>query len=118
MNAIVDRQAIEALAQSRGQSILQAITELQQGASLLNDGEATLRALTALKSQVIEETYKLARALDYVKALHIKYNYTAAQCVEFIRLAHGLSYEQADLVAKRFHSYRIDCAEAYLNPLS
>jgi len=51
----VTREAIEALAAQEGKTVLQTISELQAGAALLNDDEATLDALCAIKWELIEE---------------------------------------------------------------
>jgi hypothetical protein len=55
IGAPITREAIEALATQEGKAVLQTISALQAGAALLNDDEATLDALCAIKRQVMAE---------------------------------------------------------------
>lgn len=52
----VTRDAVETLARRQGLPVLDVLTQLQGAATLLDDGEVTLNALCAIKSEIIDET--------------------------------------------------------------
>jgi hypothetical protein len=54
-SSAITREAVEALAKQEGKTVLQTISALQAGAALLDDGEATLEALCAIKSAILDE---------------------------------------------------------------
>ena len=49
------RDAVETLARRQGQPVLDVLTQLQGAAAQLDDGEVTLNALCAIKSEILEE---------------------------------------------------------------
>ena len=51
----ITREAVEALAQRQGKSVLDLLTALQGAAARLDDGEVTLGALSAIKWQILKE---------------------------------------------------------------
>ena len=52
------REAIQALADDRNETMIETISSLQAGAAKLDDGEATLELLCELKSEILEEESK------------------------------------------------------------
>jgi hypothetical protein len=57
----VTRDAVETLARRQGQPVLDVLTHLQGAAAQLDDGEVTLNALCAIKSEILDENGTLSR---------------------------------------------------------
>lgn len=51
----ITRDAVETLARRRGQPVLDVLSQLQGAAAQLDDGEVTLNALCAIKSEILDE---------------------------------------------------------------
>jgi hypothetical protein len=51
----ITRDAVETLARRQGQPVLDVLTQLQGSAAHLDDGEVTLNALCAIKSEILDE---------------------------------------------------------------
>ncbi len=52
----ITRDAVETLARRQGQPVLDVLTQLQGVAAQLDDGEVTLNALCAIKSEILDES--------------------------------------------------------------
>lgn len=54
-NPIVTIEAVKEVARQESVSVLEVLTEMQTDAVKLNDNEETLKAVTALKHQILSE---------------------------------------------------------------